>query len=102
MDWSPEIEAALAEILNITDSRKVAVFDADGTLWHDDLGEAFFKYQVENQLIPSIADLKDPWRHYRKLDEKDTTISSAWLASICAGLEQKTLRGQSENFYLHH
>src|SRR5476649_1532265 len=102
MDWSPTIETAIADLLAIADSRKIAVFDADGTLWHDDLGESFFKYQIQNKLAPGIVGVPDPWKHYRTLDEMDTAISSAWLAQICAGLEEKVIRHQAEKFYHDH
>ena len=30
---------------------KTAVFDADGTLWKEDIGWGFFNYQIQNQMI---------------------------------------------------
>ncbi|MDE0151849.1 MAG: HAD family hydrolase [Bdellovibrionales bacterium] len=33
-------------------SHKIAVFDADGTLWPEDVGFGFFEYQVKNNLLP--------------------------------------------------
>ena len=30
---------------------KTAVFDADGTLWEEDIGWGFFNYQVQNQML---------------------------------------------------
>ena len=32
-------------------SHKIAVFDADGTLWPEDVGFGFFEYQIKNQLL---------------------------------------------------
>ena len=33
-------------------SHKIAVFDADGTLWPEDVGFGFFEYQIKNNLLP--------------------------------------------------
>ena len=40
-------------------SHKIAVFDADGTLWSEDLGFGFFKYQIKNNLLPYKDFLKN-------------------------------------------
>lgn len=60
----------------------VAAFDADGTLWDTDLGEAFFRYQIDNSLIPLP---EDPWQHYTDLKKKDRSIAYLWLAQILKG-----------------
>ena len=43
----------------------LAVFDADGTLWPEDVGYDFFRYQIKNNLIPkpSWADQFDDIYH---------------------------------------
>ena len=71
-----------------TNSRPVAVFDADGTLWDTDLGEAFFKWQIKNS---GLSLPKNPWEHYRKWKESgDPRPAYLWLAQINQGqpLEQ--------------
>ena len=40
------IETAMSDLSNPT-----AVFDADGTLWSNDVGVEFFQYQIKNQLV---------------------------------------------------
>ena len=44
------------------DAEPVAAFDADGTLWDTDLGEAFFHYQIDNKLVSLPS---EPWSHYQ-------------------------------------
>ena len=58
-DWGlfeEKITSSLSQIPN-----KTAVFDADGTLWGEDIGFGFFNYQKENHLfkkpIPNIEDI---------------------------------------------
>jgi HAD superfamily phosphoserine phosphatase-like hydrolase len=69
----------------------VAAFDADGTLWNTDLGENFFQYKIQHNLIPLPP---DPWTHYNQLKEKNGNPSEAylWLAQIMKGLPEATMR----------
>ena len=64
-----------------------AAFDADGTLWATDLGEAFFKFQIQRNLLPEVlSKYPDPWRHYRDWKESgDPRPAYLWLAQINAG-----------------
>lgn len=60
----------------------VAVFDADGTLWDEDAGEAFFRWQIENCGFELPA---DPWKHYFDWKARDPLGAYGWLAQISAG-----------------
>jgi phosphoserine phosphatase len=69
----------------------VAAFDADGTLWDTDLGENFFQYQIDHQLVPLPP---DPWAQYfemKKIDD-DPRDAYVWLAQINAGVHLPQLR----------
>lgn len=86
-NWSDEIwrtlEKALADELS-ENPRPIAAFDADGTLWDTDLGETFFKYQIQNSRLPNLP--PDPWRHYRDWKESgDPRPAYLWLAQINQG-----------------
>lgn len=62
----------------------VAVFDADGTLWDADLGEAFFRWQIKNSNLANMP--ADPWRHYRDMKASgDPRPAYLWLAQINQG-----------------
>lgn len=66
-------------------SRAIAAFDADGTLWNADLGEALFDYQVRNRLLKGLP--ADPWAHYEHLKAKVShEVAYIWLAQINEGL----------------
>src|SRR6185295_2417671 len=78
------IEAARAR-----QARPIAAFDADGTLWNTDLGEALFDYQVRKRLVPGLP--PDPWAHYEHLKaDVSHEVAYLWLAQINEGqpLEQ--------------
>lgn len=71
--------------------RAVAAFDADGTLWNTDLGEALFQYQIQNKLVPLPP---DPFEHYHRMkDEVSKRAAYLWLAQINKGVPIATVRG---------
>lgn len=60
--------------------RAFAAFDADGTLWDDDLGEMLFQYQIKNRLVEMPP---DPWAHYEWLKKNvNNQTAYLWLAQI--------------------
>src|SRR3954467_5588788 len=70
--------------------RAVAAFDADGTLWNTDLGEALFNYQIKNKLVPLPP---SPWEHYHEMkDGISKRAAYLWLAQINKGLPIQTVR----------
>lgn len=76
-------------------TKRIAAFDADGTLWATDMGENFFNYQIQNKLVP-LPD--DPWAHYLNLKKVNNDPRSAylWLAQINAGVPIKTVRAWAQ------
>jgi len=70
-------------------NKKIAAFDADGTLWDTDVGEGFFEFEVQNNLF-GIGE--SHWRHYKEIIcnlDQDTNAGYTWLAQIHAGQEEK-------------
>ncbi len=88
------INTALDYVL-AKDSEPIAAFDADGTLWDIDLGEAFFHYQIDRRLVDLPI---DPWDHYQNLKKKNNDPSEAylWLAQINAGKKIEQVREWAE------
>lgn len=74
--------------------RAVAAFDADGTLWNTDMGEAFFNYQILNHLVPLPP---DPWAHYNWMkDQVSHTKAYLWLAQILKGVPLRQVQEWAE------
>ena len=74
--------------------RAVAAFDADGTLWDTDLGEALFGHQVDNRLVPLPP---DPWGHYEHLKVAVShPVAYLWLAQINKGVPLAQVREWAE------
>ncbi len=99
MTWNSNVKKAIDLALATKRQDKLAVFDADGTLWYDDLGEEFFEYQVTNKLAPGLRNIGDPWTYYRELEEKNPIQAYGWLAQINAGVEESQLREQGRLNY---
>ena len=66
-----------------------AAFDADGTLWDNDAGNAFFDYEIDNKLLPLPS---EPWKHVYSMKDEDPRKAFLWLAQIHKGLSIETVR----------
>lgn len=74
----------LTNYLEKNSSEKLyAAFDADGTLWNTDLGEGFFKYQIQNRLLNNLPE--NPWSHYRNIKASNPPPAYLWLAQVNEG-----------------
>ncbi len=90
-----KIECALTACAE-RNQRPIAAFDADGTLWKTDLGESFFKYQIEQKLLSNLPDR--PWEHYRQMKSSgDPRPAYLWLAQINRGVSLKTVQAWSQD-----
>ena len=92
IDFTSNLISKIDEILPTLSGPLYAAFDADGTLWNTDMGENFFHYQINNNLLSNLP--KDPWNHYLNL-KKDISPPTAylWLAQINKGVSLDTIRG---------
>src|SRR5216684_1610255 len=80
----------------------VAVFDADGTIWADDVGVAFFLWQLENnRLLPERAHwARGLWGRYQRGELAPRDMWAAVTAAQ-AGLEEKVVKEWAKDFFLH-
>lgn len=71
-------------------TKAVAAFDADGTLWDIDMGETFFHYVIQKQLVPLPP---NPWRFYFELQDRASKEAAyLWLAQIFKGVPLHQVR----------
>ena len=76
--FEKKLKAALPQIKN-----KTAVFDADGTLWKEDIGFGFFNYQKENHLLSKpIPDIENIYK-------KNPKKACALIVQISKGASYK-------------
>ena len=74
-------------------SRGAVIFDADGTLWNDDLGDAFFAFLVKNGLV-SARKLSE----YQTLEAFDPKAAYGFAVQAMAGLSETQVLDLSDDF----
>jgi HAD superfamily phosphoserine phosphatase-like hydrolase len=75
----------------------LAVFDADGTLWREDIGEAFLHHLVKLGWV-KLPGGGDPYAAYEEAVTKDRKTGYAYAAQLLKGLSQKTLAAEATFF----
>jgi phosphoserine phosphatase len=75
----------------------VAAFDADGTLWREDVGEAFLRHLVHVKWV-KLPDGRDPYEEYERRVEHDRKSGYAFAAQLQAGLDVTALAEEAEKF----
>lgn len=99
-EFEAGVRAALSKFLASShQGRKVAVFDADGTLWRGDIGEAFFRHQIAAKTAPHAPPI-GAWEAYlTEALEGDTVKAYAWLAQWNAGLREEDFAELCDTFF---
>src|SRR2546423_12579683 len=81
------LPAALVQAVRACQPGGIAVFDADGTLWREDVGEAFLRHLVSLGWV-KLPDGSDPYEEYERRVDRDKASGYAFAAQLQAGLEQ--------------
>jgi phosphoserine phosphatase len=68
-----------------------AAFDADGTLWAGDVGEALLRDLVDGGHVPASA-----WATYEPLMARDAVAGCGYCVEVMAGLPEALVRERSE------
>jgi len=74
---------------------ELVVTDADGTLWDTDVGDEFFRYQIEHGVNGITS---DHWSVYQAMFMNNPAKAYSWLAQINAGLSVEKLREIADDF----
>ena len=64
MAWDPPVSHRLMEFVAATSAATLAAFDADGTIWSEDVGEAFLRWASENGKLKRWPK-GDAWTQYQ-------------------------------------
>jgi HAD superfamily phosphoserine phosphatase-like hydrolase len=75
----------------------LAVFDADGTLWRDDVADDFTQWMIRSDEIPG-----DRWDEYTRIYRDDAPAGCELLLTFYAGLDRAHLRERIDHWWLHH
>ncbi len=93
--FSTAFQTAVAAQLAEPKTGKLACFDADGTLWAEDIGEALFRWLAAGGLLPGLGPTRDPfeiWEEYEARVKKNRTDGYAWAVQCMAGLTETDVR----------
>jgi phosphoserine phosphatase len=75
----------------------VAAFDADGTLWREDVGEAFLRHLVKLGWI-RLPDGRDPYQAYERAVERDKRSGYVYAAQLQCGLAEAEVDAEAQRF----
>ncbi|MGZ6123428.1 MAG: HAD family hydrolase [Myxococcales bacterium] len=75
----------------------LAVFDADGTLWREDAGEAFLRHLVSLGWV-RLKDGSDPYEAYERAVDQDRAAGYGYAAQLQAGLQVDRVQAEAERF----
>jgi len=75
----------------------VAAFDADGTLWREDIGEAFLRHLVGTGRV-RLPDGRDPYEAYERAVERDRRTGYMLAAQLLAGLGEAEVAAEADRF----
>lgn len=104
--WPKESQAQITEFLDAASQNPeapYAVFDADNTLWQNDLEEALMPFLEQKGLLsmesldPAIQPVppiegESLWNYYLRLCEVDDGVCYLWIAQVFSGIELGVLR----------
>ena len=75
----------------------MALFDADGTLWREDVGEAFLRHLVSLGWV-QLPDGSDPYEAYERAVDRDRATGYAYAAQLQAGLDVERVEAEARQF----
>lgn len=78
-------------------SGNTAAFDADGTLWADDIGEAFLRDLEAEGLVPAGT-----WRAYEVRLAADHVDAYGFAVTAMSGLPESLVAAKAEAFFPRH
>lgn len=84
--FDPAFRDAVQAVLDDPGPAPLACFDADGTLWSEDIGEAFLRWLIAGHLLPNHDCAKDVYADYEARVEVDRAEGYAWAVRLMAGL----------------
>lgn len=92
----PSVQQAVRPFLE-DDSPRVAVFDADGTLWRGDVGEDLLRYLAGNGLLPRGG--AGVYARYDELHVSAPIEAYGYAVQVMAGMAERELEATCESFF---
>jgi len=96
LDRQPELVPDFVSALPPS-NHALALFDADGTMWTDDVADDFTQWMIRSGHIPG-----DRWPTYMRIYRDDAPAGCRFLLSLYTGMHRDTLRDRIEEYWLNH
>ncbi len=96
-DRHPEQAPDFVRAIPRCEDGALAVFDADGTLWVNDVADDFTLWMINGKRVPG-----ENWRTYQKIYAADHPAGCRYLLSFFTGMTPAELRGHLDEYWLHH
>lgn len=90
--FSPPFRRELLALLEARGDRRVACFDADGTLWLEDIGEAFLRWLLAGPLEPLVERTPRLYLDYEERVRRSLTDGYGWAVRLMAGLAERDVQ----------
>jgi HAD superfamily phosphoserine phosphatase-like hydrolase len=91
-EWLKPFPAAFRKtvtaLLRLRAERRVACFDADGTLWTEDIGESFLRWLLAGPLEHLVAADPQVYEKYEERVRRSLTDGYGWAVQLMAGLKE--------------
>lgn len=104
--WNPAVSARLDDFLARVGRGEIehptAVFDFDGTLCQDDIGERFLKWQIAEHKLRDVDYGRDIYQDYEHEVKRDTASGYAMAVKLMKGLEERDVRAWAADFAKDH
>lgn len=81
--------------LQLLDEPRLALFDADGTLWDNDIADDCTLWMIATGRVKTAA----KWDEYKRLVAADGAAGSRFLLELYAGLDRVTLLGHVDTYW---
>lgn len=101
LNWTPRNQAAIQNYLKTYPfkSGDVAVFDADGTLWSDDVGEAFLRWLIKEKKLKNVDYSQDIYAGYENMCKTSKLLCYGHAVQVMDGLKKQDVIRWSNEFF---
>jgi HAD superfamily phosphoserine phosphatase-like hydrolase len=92
----PELVPDFVRAIPPCDGRSLTIFDADGTLWVNDVADDFTTWMIAQGHAPG-----ENWRTYMRIYRDDHPAGCRYLLSFFTGMTPATLAAHLDHWWLH-
>jgi len=100
--WNTRVQNHLEQFASQVKPNQVAVFDADGTLWKDDVGEGFLKWLIKHKKLANQDPSRDYYGEYEKMCDVSHLQCYGYAVQLMAGMKESDVKKWSAEYFKAH